>query len=168
MISWLDKLYKLLNSCLYLVFNQLTSSHSSVGMPTESSILLNCFTHFLVAFTKNCSIFPIDNNVTTPRLEDKIVRFLLAKWLLAFLIVIQYNKEHDQDGVSMIKVYWLVWSPVHVSCECECGMNVDVTNSHNQLTCAQLLQNNSAKTDLLCQNSYSCIRRHSQEACTGI
>ena len=42
--------------------------------------------------------------------KNKIVWFLFAKWLLAFIIVIRYE-EHDQDGGSMIKVYWAQFDP---------------------------------------------------------
>ena len=69
-------------------------------------------------------ISPIDINVTKPRLEEqnslvpickmiisihyccknKIVWFLFAKWLLAFIIVIRYE-VHDQYRDSMIKFY---------------------------------------------------------------
>ena len=37
--------------------------------------------------------------------NNKIVWFLIAKWLLAFIIVIPYE-AHDQDGGSMIKYMW--------------------------------------------------------------
>ena len=47
----------------------------------------------------------IDINLTKPSWKNKIVWFLFSKWLLAFIIVIRY-KEYDQDGGSMIKVYW--------------------------------------------------------------
>ena len=36
--------------------------------------------------------------------KNKIVWFLIARWLLACIIVFQYE-EHDQDGGSMIMVY---------------------------------------------------------------
>ena len=36
---------------------------------------------------------------------NKIVWFLIAKYLLAFIIVIRY-KEHDKDGGSMSKFYY--------------------------------------------------------------
>ena len=40
-----------------------------------------------------------------PNLEQHtIVWFLIAEWLLAFIIVNRYD-EHDQDGCGMIKVY---------------------------------------------------------------
>ena len=51
-------------------------------------------------------ISPIYVNVTKPRLagRTKIVWFLFAKLLLAFIVVIRYE-EHDKDGGSTIKVY---------------------------------------------------------------
>ena len=36
--------------------------------------------------------------------KNEIGWFLFAKWLVAFIIVIQYE-EHNQDGGSMLKVY---------------------------------------------------------------
>ena len=48
---------------------------------------------------------------------NKIVGFLIAKCLSAFIIVIRY-KEHDQDGGSTIKVYKEILTCLYSSQEC--------------------------------------------------
>ena len=47
--------------------------------------------------------------------NNKIAWFQFAKWLLAFIIVIQYDEEHDQDGGSIIKVCNKPWFILPVS-----------------------------------------------------
>ena len=54
------------------------------------------------------SLFPIDFNVTKPRLEEQNSLVPICKMIIvAFIIVIPYE-GHDQDGGSMINVYSLV------------------------------------------------------------
>jgi len=48
----------------------------------------------------------IQINVTKPRLAGRIVWFLFVQWIVAFVTAIGY-REHDQDGSSMIKVYYV-------------------------------------------------------------
>ena len=57
---------------------------------------------------------PIQINVTKPRLEGKIVWFLIAQWIVASITVIWY-REHDHDDGCMIKVYMmLLISAIHI------------------------------------------------------
>ena len=48
---------------------------------------------------------PIDINVIKQRLEEQNSLFPIWKMISVLIIVIQYE-EHDQDGGSMIKVYY--------------------------------------------------------------